>query len=195
MRRFDARDWFVRGTRGRISARDAQSSTVSTRSTRGSHSVVDETGRHVTVPVDVRRIVSLAPNLTETVYALGEESWLAGDTDFCDFPPDAEREPHVGSVITRSRAIVGLKPDLVLATKTINRPETAEALEDLGLPVYSPIRIGLTIYFGMEHLRRSGIRRKGRELVARFAGSDSPRSNGLASNRVPASSSWSGTIR
>src|SRR5205085_2133345 len=51
--------------------------------------VTDETGRTVRIPQPVRRIVSLAPSLTETVYALGLEDHLVGDTDYCDYPPDA----------------------------------------------------------------------------------------------------------
>jgi iron complex transport system substrate-binding protein len=154
------------------STRATQDSTpVSPHSTRESHVVVDETGRHVTVPAEVRRIVSLAPNLTETIYALGAESRLAGDTDYCDVPADARAKPHVGSVISPSlEAIVGLKPDLVLATTTINRPETADALEHLGVPVYStdPHTID-GLLAGIEHLAGIlGVAQQGRELVARL---------------------------
>src|SRR5271167_1868325 len=52
--------------------------------------VTDEVGRTVSVPADVRRIVTLAPNLTETIYALGLEDRLAGDTNYCDTPPAAK---------------------------------------------------------------------------------------------------------
>lgn len=98
--------------------------------------VVDETGRRVAVPMEVRRIVSLAPNLTETIYALGAESRLVGDTDYCDVPAAAKSKPHVGSPVSPSlEAIVGLKPDLVLAAQ-INRRQSVDALERLGIPVY-----------------------------------------------------------
>jgi len=43
-------------------------------------------------PTAVKRIVSLAPNLTEIVISLGEGDHLAGDTDFCDYPAEATRE-------------------------------------------------------------------------------------------------------
>jgi iron complex transport system substrate-binding protein len=99
--------------------------------------VTDETGRRVSVPVNVQRIVSLAPNLTETVYALGLENKLAGDTTYCDTPAAAKEKPHVGAPLNPSlEAIVALHPDLVLAT-AINRWETVEALTRLGIAVYS----------------------------------------------------------
>jgi iron complex transport system substrate-binding protein len=82
--------------------------------------------------------VTLAPNLTETIYALGLEDRLAGDTSFCDTPPAAKLKPHVGSPQTPSlEAIVAMHPDLVLATTSINRPETADALARLGIAVYT----------------------------------------------------------
>jgi iron complex transport system substrate-binding protein len=100
--------------------------------------VVDETGRHVAIPLDVRRVVSLAPSITEAIYALGLESKLAGDTTLCDIPTAAKEKPHVGAPVNPSlEAIVAMHPDLVLASASINRLETVEALEKLGIPVYS----------------------------------------------------------
>lgn len=105
---------------------------------RATKNVTDETGRHVAIPLNVQRIVTLAPNLTETIYALGLEDKLAGDTSYCDTPPAAKLKPHVGSPQTPSlEAIVALHPDLVLATTSINRPETADALLRLGIAVYT----------------------------------------------------------
>ena len=100
--------------------------------------ITDETGRHMTVPNDVRRIVSLAPNLTEIVYALGAGDRLVGDTNACDTPPEAKSKPHVGNPQDPSlEAIVALRPDLVLATASINVPQTADTLLKLGVPVYT----------------------------------------------------------
>ena len=98
---------------------------------------VDEAGRTVRVPQPVRRIVSLSPSLTETIYALGLQDRLVGDTDYCDFPPDAQKKPKVGGALNPSlEQIVALRPDLVLVTK-LNRLETVHALEDLGIPSYA----------------------------------------------------------
>src|ERR1700691_2762622 len=100
--------------------------------------VTDETGRRVAIPFSVQRIVTLAPDLTETVYALGLEDKLAADTTFCDTPAAAKWKPHIGSPQTPSlEAIVAMHPDLVLATTSINRPETADALLRLGISVYT----------------------------------------------------------
>ena len=97
----------------------------------------DEAGRRVEVPAGVKRIVSLAPNLTEIVFALGQGDHLAGDTDFCDYPPEAAKKPHVGGPVNPNlEQVVALQPDLVLAT-AINRRETVSALARIGVPVYA----------------------------------------------------------
>ena len=108
------------------------------RSARPAVDVVDEVGRRVTIPGEVRRIVTLAPSLTETIYALELQDRLVGDTDYCDYPPEAQAKPHVGGPMNpNAERIVSLHPDLVLATRQGNRLETVEALTRLGLPVYA----------------------------------------------------------
>ncbi|HEX2715351.1 MAG TPA: cobalamin-binding protein [Candidatus Acidoferrales bacterium] len=100
--------------------------------------VTDEAGRRVRVPQPVHRIVSLAPSLTETIYALGAQDKLIGVTDYCDYPPEALAKPKIGGIINPSlERIAALKPDLVLVTKSINRLETVKALEGLGIAVYA----------------------------------------------------------
>jgi iron complex transport system substrate-binding protein len=100
--------------------------------------VVDEAGRTVRIPQPVRRIVSLAPSLTETIYALGLQDRLVGDTDYCDYPPDAQKKTKVGGAINPSlEQIVALHPDLVLMTKSLNRLETVHSLENLGISSYA----------------------------------------------------------
>lgn len=97
----------------------------------------DELGRAVRVVYPPRRIVSLAPNLTETLYALGVEDRVAAVTSYCDYPPAARAKPRVGGAINPSlEAIVAAEPDLVLLTWHHNRRETAEALDGVRLPYY-----------------------------------------------------------
>jgi iron complex transport system substrate-binding protein len=99
--------------------------------------VKDQTGRTVDVPDNPHRLVSLAPNITEVVYALGLGDELVGDTDYCDFPPQAKNKPHIGAMVNPSlERIVALKPDLALGTPEANRRETADQLERLGIPLY-----------------------------------------------------------
>jgi iron complex transport system substrate-binding protein len=103
----------------------------------GASTIKDQTGRSVNVPENPHRLVSLAPNITEIVYALGLGDELVGDTDYCDFPPQAKNKPHVGTMVNPSlERIVALKPDLVLGTPEANRRETADQLERLGIPLY-----------------------------------------------------------
>jgi iron complex transport system substrate-binding protein len=100
--------------------------------------VIDELGRTIHVPQPVQRIVSLAPSLTETIYALGLQDRLVGDTDYCDYPADAQKKTKVGGPINPSiEQIVALRPDLVLVTKSLNRLETVHALSDLGISSYA----------------------------------------------------------
>ena len=100
--------------------------------------VSDETGRSVRIPVPVRRVISLAPSLTESIYALGMEDLLVGDTDFCDYPAAATKIHKVGGAINPSlEEIASLKPDVVLVTKGLNRLDTVQALERLGIAAYA----------------------------------------------------------
>jgi iron complex transport system substrate-binding protein len=100
--------------------------------------VKDETGRTVRIPQPVLRIVSLAPSVTETLFALGVGDRVVGDTDFCDYPPEAKRKTHIGGPLSPSiEAIAALHPDLVVGTRGINRLDSVHALEQLGIPVYA----------------------------------------------------------
>jgi iron complex transport system substrate-binding protein len=99
--------------------------------------VTDQTGRRVNVPDHPQRIISLAPSVTETLYALGVGDRLVGDTDYCDYPPEALAKPHVGAMLNPNlERIVALKPDLVIGTDEANRRESADQLARLGIPLY-----------------------------------------------------------
>ncbi len=101
-------------------------------------SVVDEVGRRVEVPVRVRRVVSLAPNVTDILYALGAGDKVAGVTDFSETPAGATPKPSVGEPLEPSlERIAALRPDLVFVARSINRRETVESLDRLGIPVYA----------------------------------------------------------
>ena len=125
------------------------------------------------MPSEVNRIVTLAPNLTEIVYALGIGNKLAGDTDYCDNPPEAKSKPHVGNPQNPSiEAIVALHPDLVLAADSINRVDTADALQRLGIAVYTAGGDTQTVLHVLDSIARmaelTGAEPQGAELVAQM---------------------------
>jgi iron complex transport system substrate-binding protein len=82
-----------------------------------------------------KRIVALAPSMTEALYLLGAEDLLVGNTTYCVTPDAARHKEKVGSVRSPDlEKIVSLKPDLVLATALTN-PKTIEKLKSLGVEV------------------------------------------------------------
>lgn len=86
--------------------------------------------------VPARRVVSLAPNLTEIVFAVGAGPSLVGVSDYSDYPPQAASLPHVGGLDPSAEAVAALRPDLVLATaEGGNRKGAVSALEAAGIPV------------------------------------------------------------
>lgn len=100
--------------------------------------VTDMLGRNVLVPDRPLRLVSLAPSLTETVYALGRGDWLVGVTEVCDYPPEARSKPKVGGIAAPSlERIVSLAPDLVLTTAEGNSRNTLEQLGRLGIATFA----------------------------------------------------------
>lgn len=102
-----------------------------------SREVTDEIGRKVNIQQFPRRIISLAPGITETLYTLNLDDNIAGVTTFCDWPASARKKPQIGGFTNPSiEKIVSLKPDLILATADGNRKDTVRQLERIGLPVY-----------------------------------------------------------
>lgn len=82
-----------------------------------------------------RRIVSLAPNVTEMLFFLGFGGKLVGRTDFCNYPPEALALPRVGGFVDTSlEKIVSLNPDLVVAYQG-NSLELLGQLKQLRIPV------------------------------------------------------------
>ncbi|MEJ2697113.1 MAG: cobalamin-binding protein [Candidatus Sulfobium sp.] len=83
------------------------------------------------------RIISLAPNMTEILFALGLGDRLVGVTSFCDYPPEARTKPKVGGMSNPSlEAVVSLKPDVVVMTTDGNSKEFEERLRSLHIRTY-----------------------------------------------------------
>lgn len=99
--------------------------------------LVDGYGREVTLAQPAEQIVSLAPSITEILFAIGAGDQVVGRDDFSNYPEAAASLPSVGGSFgeLNTEAIVALQPDLVLAAE-LTTPEQVQALEDLGLTVF-----------------------------------------------------------
>ncbi|MCD6352392.1 MAG: ABC transporter substrate-binding protein [Armatimonadetes bacterium] len=97
----------------------------------------DDLGEQVTLAHPARRVVSVAPNLTEIVYFIGAGDRLVGRTDFCDYPPEVKHKPSIGGVVTPSlEKVLALYPDLVLVARGTDL-YFIQRLRRQGLPVFA----------------------------------------------------------
>ena len=97
--------------------------------------VTDPAGRQVTIKAEPKAIVSLAPSITEILYALGLGDKVVGVTEFCNYPPEAQAKPKVGGFAdVNIEKLLSLNPDLVLVS-SIHIAQVLPELEKLGLTV------------------------------------------------------------
>jgi iron complex transport system substrate-binding protein len=83
------------------------------------------------------RIVSLAPNITEILFAMDIGNSVVGVTNFCDYPEEARKKPKIGGMSNPSlEAVVSLKPDIVVMTTDGNQKEFEERLRSLNIKTY-----------------------------------------------------------
>jgi iron complex transport system substrate-binding protein len=99
--------------------------------------VVDDYGHTVLLAAPARRVVSLAPHLTELMYAAGAGERMAGALAYSDYPPAARKLPRVGSEAAIDlEALVALRPDLVVAWPNAGSVRAVERIASLGIPVF-----------------------------------------------------------
>jgi iron complex transport system substrate-binding protein len=99
--------------------------------------VKDDAGNIFSKDSIPKRIISLAPNLTETIYELKAENILVGVTDYCDYPLDAKKKEKVGSLLDPNiEKITSLNPDLIFMTTEGNSKYTYLSLKSSGFKVY-----------------------------------------------------------
>ncbi len=100
-------------------------------------SVVDDAGRTVTLVAPAQRIISLAPHVTELLYATGAGKYIVGTVSYSDYPAAAKKLPRVGSYNAFDlEAIVALQPDLIVAWQSANPAAALEKLQALSIPVF-----------------------------------------------------------
>lgn len=99
--------------------------------------VVDDEGRTVELAQPARRIVSLAPHLTEQLFAIGAGDLIVGTTDFADFPEAAKGLPRVARAHSVDlERVSAARPDLVLVWGSGFPPATVDAVRRLGVPTF-----------------------------------------------------------
>ncbi len=99
--------------------------------------VTDDRGKRLTLPRPAQRIVTMAPSITEIVYAAGAGATLVGVARYSDYPPQAAQLPQVGDAARVDlERVMALRPDLVIGWKSGNQTADFERLERLGFTLY-----------------------------------------------------------
>lgn len=100
-------------------------------------SVIDDSGQTVTLAQPARRIVSLAPHVTELLYAAGGGDRIVGTVTYSDYPPAARELPRVGdNKALDLERIAALKPDLIVVWRHGNAQKQTDRLRALGMPLF-----------------------------------------------------------
>lgn len=108
-------------------------------------SVVDDTGQTVVLRSPARRIVSLAPHTTETLFEAGAGEYIVGTIAFADHPEAAKKIPRVGdSALLDMERIVSLQPDLIVVWLHGNSEKHLAKLRTLGIPIFHTVPRRLT---------------------------------------------------
>ena len=98
--------------------------------------LTDDEGTRVTIPAAPSRIISLAPSVTETLFALGEGPKVVGVTSSDDYPPAVKSIPQVATYTgVETEKVVAAQPDVVIAWKGITSTTDIATLRSLGIPV------------------------------------------------------------
>jgi iron complex transport system substrate-binding protein len=102
-----------------------------------SRQFTDEAGRTISVPARIDRFITLAPNLTEIVFAIGAGDRLVGNTTYCDYPAPAKQIEKVGDTLRPSmERIIALRPQLVLVSTASQLETFTTQLSDHQIAVY-----------------------------------------------------------
>ena len=130
---------------------------------------VDDLGRKVYLARPAQRVISLAPSVTEILFAVGLDAEIVGVTTFCDYPAQAKLKPKIGSSIPNLEAILGLKPDLLIGNQDFIRPDVLAKLDQLRVPVF--LLLPKTVEDVLRHISAVG-RLGGHEKQARLVADD-----------------------
>jgi iron complex transport system substrate-binding protein len=99
--------------------------------------LTDDAGRNVTLPATVDRVITLAPNLTEVVFAVGAGDRLVGNTTYCDYPEQAKSITKVGDTLHPSlERIIALRPQVVLVSTASQLEVFTQQLQSQNIAVF-----------------------------------------------------------
>jgi iron complex transport system substrate-binding protein len=99
--------------------------------------IKDDAGRNVTLPTQVERVITLAPNLTEIVFAVGAGNRLVGNTSYCNFPAEANNIAKVGDTLHPSlERIIALNPQVVLISTASQLEVFTQQLQNQNIAVF-----------------------------------------------------------
>ncbi len=99
--------------------------------------VTDDLGRTIKIPQTIDRVVSLAPNLTENIFAVGAGGKLVGVTSYCDYPEEAKQIPKIGDTISPNiETIIASKPQVVFVSTASQIENFTATLEGRGINVF-----------------------------------------------------------
>jgi iron complex transport system substrate-binding protein len=100
-------------------------------------SVTDDSGATVTLAAPAQRVISLAPHVTEMIYAAGGGSKLVGAVTYSDYPTEAKQIPRVGdNKALDLERILALKPDLIVVWRHGDAQRQLDRLRDLHIPLF-----------------------------------------------------------
>ncbi|HYS64268.1 MAG TPA: cobalamin-binding protein [Paraburkholderia sp.] len=104
---------------------------------RAAITVTDDTGASVTLAAPAQRVISLAPHVTELLYAAGGGTKLVGAVSYSDYPPEAKQLPRVGDNKSLDlERIVALKPDLIVVWRHGNAQRQLDRLREMHVPLF-----------------------------------------------------------
>ena len=99
--------------------------------------ITDSYGKEVTLDKEPKKVISVAPNISEIIFDLGAGEKLVGRTNYCDYPQEVTSVESIGTMRTPDiEKIISLEPDIVIASTHFNE-ENSKKLEDAGITVIS----------------------------------------------------------
>lgn len=101
-----------------------------------SRAFVDDVGHRIYLAKPPARVISLAPSITEMLFAIGLDEQIVGVTEFCDYPAAAKSKAQVGYSNPSVETLIALRPELVFAPRDFLRPDLQAKLDQLKIPLF-----------------------------------------------------------